>query len=177
MKIVVAIIPTDLVTNSLLSSFCPLLHFKNKNQVFSRLVIWKQEIFLFFVYALYFKAMQNSTDFYKNNFLTCYSCSYYSSMMQHTIYNKYLSSTFETLRKKNEKSSRFRYFPRFRGFALCYKSAELVESWANILLSASKTLDCQSSELKLILHLVYYPKLNKEGYYLRKRTGDTCYTN
>ena len=177
MKIVVAIIPTDLVTNSLLSSFCPLLHFKNKNQVFSRLVIWKQEIFLFFVYPLYFKAMQNSTDFYKNNFLTCYSCSYYSSMMQHTTYNKYLSSTFETLRKKNEKSSRFRYFPRFRGFALCYKSAELVESWANILLSASKTLDCQSSELKLILHLVYYPKLNKEGYYLKKITGDTCYTN
>ena len=128
MKIVVAIIPTDLVTNSLLSSFCPLLHFKNKNQVFSRLVIWKQEIFLFFVYALYFKAMQNSTDFYKNNFLTCYSCLYYSSMMQHTTYNKYLSSTFETLRKKNEKSSRFRYFPRFRGFALCYKSAELVKS-------------------------------------------------
>ena len=141
MKIIVAIIPTDLVANSLLSSFCPLLQFKNKNQVFSRLAIWKQEIFLFFVYALYFKAMPNSTDFHKNNFLTCYSCSYYSSMMQHTTYNMHLSSTFEMLRKKNEKSSRFRYFPQFRGFALCYKFVELVESLANILLSASTTLD------------------------------------
>ena len=142
MKIIVAIIPTDLVANSLLSSFCPLLQFKNKNHVFSRLAIWKQEIFLFFVYALYFKAMPNSTDFHKNNFLTCCSCSYYSSMMQHTTYNMHLSSTFEMLRKKNEKSSRFRYFPQFRGFALCYKFVELVESLANILLSASTTLDC-----------------------------------
>ena len=142
MKIIVAIIPTDLVASSILSSFCPLLQFKNKNQVFSRLAIWKQEIFLFFVYTLYFKAMPNSTDFYKNNFLTCYSCSHYSSMMQHTTYNMHLSSTFKMLRKKNEKSSRFRYFPQFRGFALCYKFVELVESLANILLSASTTLDC-----------------------------------
>ena len=33
MKIIVTIIPTDLVKNSLLSSFCPFLQTKNKNQV------------------------------------------------------------------------------------------------------------------------------------------------
>ena len=51
MKIIVTIIPTDLVTNMLLSSLCPFLQTKNKNLVFSKLVVWEQEIFLFFVYS------------------------------------------------------------------------------------------------------------------------------
>ena len=50
MKIIVTIIPTDLVTNSILSSFCFFLQTKNKNQVFSNLVVWYREIFLFFIY-------------------------------------------------------------------------------------------------------------------------------
>ena len=40
MKVVATIIPTDLVTNSLLYSFCPFLQTKNKNLVFSKLVVW-----------------------------------------------------------------------------------------------------------------------------------------
>ena len=51
MKVIVTTIPTGLVTNSLLSSFCPFLQIKNKNQIFSRLVVWKLEIFLVFVYS------------------------------------------------------------------------------------------------------------------------------
>ena len=40
MKIIVNIIPTDLIKNSLLSSFCPFLQAKNKNQVFSKFMVW-----------------------------------------------------------------------------------------------------------------------------------------
>ena len=40
MKITVTIIPTNLVTNSLLSLSCPLVETKNKNQVLSKLVVW-----------------------------------------------------------------------------------------------------------------------------------------
>ena len=47
MKIILTMIPTDLVTNLLLFSFCPFLKTKNKNQVLSKLVIWQREIFLF----------------------------------------------------------------------------------------------------------------------------------
>ena len=43
--------PTGLVTNSLLFSYCSFLHTKNKNQVFSKLVVWYREIFLPFVYS------------------------------------------------------------------------------------------------------------------------------
>ena len=48
MKIISTIIPTDLVTNSLLSIFCSFLETKNKNQVFNRLVVCQREIFMFF---------------------------------------------------------------------------------------------------------------------------------
>ena len=40
MKIIVTIIPTDVVTNLLLSSFCPFLPTKIKSLVFSKLVFW-----------------------------------------------------------------------------------------------------------------------------------------
>ena len=50
-KLIVTIIPADLVTNLLLSSFCPFLQTKNKILVFSKLVVWWREIFLFFVYS------------------------------------------------------------------------------------------------------------------------------
>ena len=47
MKIIVTIIPTNLVTNSLLFLFCPFIETKNKNQVFSKLVVWQQGIVCF----------------------------------------------------------------------------------------------------------------------------------
>ena len=50
MKIIVTIIPTGVVTNLLLSSFYSFLQAKNKNLVFSKLLVWLREIFLFFVY-------------------------------------------------------------------------------------------------------------------------------
>ena len=52
--------------------FLFLLQTKNKNQVFSKLVVWYRAIFLGFCLrrvALYFKAMPNSIDFYKVIFL------------------------------------------------------------------------------------------------------------
>ena len=51
MKIIVTIVPTYLATNLLLSSFCRFLQTKNKDLVFSKLVLCKGEIFLFFVYS------------------------------------------------------------------------------------------------------------------------------
>ena len=40
MKIIVTIMPTDFVVNSLLTLFCPFLETKNKDQVFIRLMVW-----------------------------------------------------------------------------------------------------------------------------------------
>ena len=51
MRIIVTIIPTDLVPNPILSSFRLFLQIKNKNQVLSKLVVWQQETFLLFVYS------------------------------------------------------------------------------------------------------------------------------
>ena len=68
MKIIVMIIPTDLVTHSILLYFCPFLERKNKNQIFSKLVV-KIFVFCFKQVALFFKAMPNSIDFYKRIFL------------------------------------------------------------------------------------------------------------
>ena len=68
MKMIVTIIPTDIVTNSLLSSFYPFLQTKNKNQIFSKSVVWQPEILLFLVYTES-NAMSNLADFYKRIFL------------------------------------------------------------------------------------------------------------
>ena len=57
MKIIVTIIPIELVANSHLSSFCPFLRTKSKNHVFRELVIQQREIFLFFAYS---ESRQNS---------------------------------------------------------------------------------------------------------------------
>ena len=51
MKIIVTIVSTFLVTNSLLSFFCPFVEAKNKNQIFSKLMIWLREILIFLVIA------------------------------------------------------------------------------------------------------------------------------
>ena len=65
MKIIATIFPTDLVTNSLLSCFCPFLQTKNKNQVFSNLAVKEREILLLFVYSKsHFKAMPNFLAFF-----------------------------------------------------------------------------------------------------------------
>ena len=40
MKIIITIIPTDLVANLFFSFFCPFLQTTNKNLVFSKLVVW-----------------------------------------------------------------------------------------------------------------------------------------
>ena len=40
MEIIVTMIPTDLLTNSLLPSLCPFLQTKNKNHNFIELVVW-----------------------------------------------------------------------------------------------------------------------------------------
>ena len=51
MKIIVTIIPADLIRNSILTFFGSFLQTKNKNQVFSMLVVWYQEIYLVFGYS------------------------------------------------------------------------------------------------------------------------------
>ena len=49
-EIIVTIIPTNLVANSLLSHFFPFRETNNKNQVFSNLVVWQQEVVSLSVY-------------------------------------------------------------------------------------------------------------------------------
>ena len=60
---------------------------KDKNEIFSKLVIWQQEIFLFLFIAscavLWRYAEFNRV--LKKDFLTCYSCSYYCSMIKQII--------------------------------------------------------------------------------------------
>ena len=68
MNIIVTIIPTDLVTNSHLSSFC--LFFTNQKQEsdfqqVGGLITRNISVFLFQQVALYFKVMPNLIDFYK----------------------------------------------------------------------------------------------------------------
>ena len=73
MKVIVTIIPTNFVANSLLSLFCPAIQIKNKNETLTKLVAWYREIFNFFVYSdsrySDFKAIPNSKDFYNGIFL------------------------------------------------------------------------------------------------------------
>ena len=66
-KIIVTIIPTDLVTNSFLSSFCPFLQIKNKNQVFSKLMASKEKYFCFLFVTSRALLQNHVTSF------TCYS--------------------------------------------------------------------------------------------------------
>ena len=84
MKIIITIILTDLVTNSLLSSLCPFLQTKNKNQVFSKLLVRYREIFLFFVYSesRYTSKPCRIQQTFIKEFSAYYSCSYYSSMIK-----------------------------------------------------------------------------------------------
>ena len=85
---------------------------------------------------------QITTDFtwYKNWYILSNSC----CIAPQTFiisYLTYQSSIFNSLIKKNEKSSRFKDFPQFRGFALHYGSAESAESWETFELLPDKRLD------------------------------------
>ena len=66
-KTTVIIVPTDLVTNLIVSSFCPFLLTKNKDQGFSKVVA--RNVFCLHRTVIYFNAMLNSIDFYKGIFL------------------------------------------------------------------------------------------------------------
>ena len=62
------IIPTNLVTSWFLSPPSPFVVTRNKNQIFSKLVIWKRKPFFIFCswqVALFFKGMPSSIYFYK----------------------------------------------------------------------------------------------------------------
>ena len=70
MKIIVTIIPTVLVTNSLLNLFYPVVETKSKNQIFSKLVVWYKK-YLFFLYSMSCSTSKVCAiqDFYKRIFL------------------------------------------------------------------------------------------------------------
>ena len=89
MKIIVAIIPTNLAANSLLSLFCPAFETINKNLSTSftkvgGLVTGNVSVFCLYRVKIYFKAIPNSIDFYKGIF-SRYSCSHYNSMYTGTL--------------------------------------------------------------------------------------------
>ena len=89
MKIIVTIIPANLATNSLLSLFCLFVETNNKNQIFTKLVIWQREIF-YFLFIASSALLQRYAEFnrlLKKDFLTCYSCSYYNSMVKASLWS------------------------------------------------------------------------------------------
>ena len=71
MKTVATKIPTNLATNSLLSSFSPFLETKKKNQVFSHGSLVTRNISAFYLnrVAPFFGAMFKSKEFFKEIFL------------------------------------------------------------------------------------------------------------
>ena len=83
MKVIVT--TANLVANMFLSLFCPALETKNKNQVLTKLTKAGNEKYFFLCLSrvvLYFKAIPNLIDFYKEMSLR-YSCFYHSSIVQH----------------------------------------------------------------------------------------------
>ena len=78
MKIIGNIIPTNLVRNLLLSSFCPFLQTKSKNLVFSKLVV----CFLFIASRALLQSHTEFNGLLLMIFLAYFSCSYYSSMVE-----------------------------------------------------------------------------------------------
>ena len=65
---------------------------------------------------------------------------------------------------KNEKTSRFKNFHRFRGLALHYKSSELAESWENFVLLPDERLDYFLTVLKLVPNVENSRKLNQTSF-------------
>ena len=51
MKMIVNLIPANLVTTSLLSLFHPFIETRNNNQISSKLLVWYREIVLLFVFS------------------------------------------------------------------------------------------------------------------------------
>ena len=83
MKIIVTKIPADFVTNSLLSSFCPFLQAKTRIRFSASWWSGSKKYFCFLFIASR-ALLQSHTEFNRllqGNFLKCYSCSYYSSMI------------------------------------------------------------------------------------------------
>ena len=63
MKMILTLILISLVANSILSLFCPFIGTKNKNQIFSKLVVWQREIVLLFVQSTNQFLYENDLNF------------------------------------------------------------------------------------------------------------------
>ena len=84
MKIIVTIILTNSVANSLLFLFWPFIETKNK--VFRGWSSGSEKIILLFVDSrALFQRYVEFNRLSEKNFLTCYSCSYYSSMIHYKL--------------------------------------------------------------------------------------------
>ena len=82
MKIIVTIIPTDLVTNSLLSIFFVLFYKPTTKIRFSTSWWYGNEKYFCILFITSRALLQSHAEFNRllsRNFLTCYFCSYYSS--------------------------------------------------------------------------------------------------
>ena len=84
----------------------------------------------------------------------------------------------KTLIEKNNKSSRYKNFRRFRGFALHFESAGSLESWENFVTLADKRLDYVLTGLKLISNLQNQQKTGSGQLFTWQITTDfTWYKN
>ena len=79
-KTVVTIYPTGLVTNWLLSSFCPFLKTKFSASCWSGYK--KQSCFLFIASRTLLQSHPKFNILLQKKFLTCYSCLHYSSIIR-----------------------------------------------------------------------------------------------
>ena len=62
---IVAIVPANLVTNSLLFLFCPFVETKNKNQQVGDLVKRNISVFSLQRVSLFFRVVPNSIEFFR----------------------------------------------------------------------------------------------------------------
>ena len=95
MKIIVTIIPTDLVTNLLLSSF--VLSYQPTPRIRFSASWWSGcKKYFCFLFTASNALLQSHTEFKRilwRNFLTYYFCSYYSSMVKVYIFLKFIQYT------------------------------------------------------------------------------------
>ena len=79
--------------------------------------------------------------------------------------------------KENEKSSRFKIFRRFRGFALHHVSVESAESSQNVVKLPDKRLDYLLTELKLVPNVQSAESWIRPAFYLKDNNRVTWYKN
>ena len=91
-KIIVTVIPTNLVTSLLSFLFCPFIEIKNKIQIFSKLVVWYREIVLLSIYSES-RSTSNVCQI-EQSFIKGFSCRLFRVVLQFHDYSFFFFHSF-----------------------------------------------------------------------------------